>query len=301
LNQKTKIRYSANLQLPVAVLCIMACAGCQALHPFTAHTKAKLASARSWANGGLEALQAGHLQQAQGFFQRATEQRPNDFRSRANLARAHFQAGEFDSAAKEMRLAVLLSDNDPFMVVELGQMQLAAGDPVSARQQAEKVLKNDRQFVPAWILQGKISRHEGDFKVAMVYLHKAAGLAPENLDIQMELAKTYQINNEPLKALAAIDHLLSRHPIDAQPEQAILTKANLLVAMNQNSTAIATLRRAMTERSTSPAISTRLVQLQLDAGQTQQANQTLDAVRQEFPESEELKMMAQQIEDILVR
>jgi tetratricopeptide (TPR) repeat protein len=290
----------------ICSFCLVACyvligSGCQALHPFTEHTKAKLTSARKWANGGLEALQSGHVQRAQGFFKRAAEQRPDDFRNRANLARAHFQAGEHDQAVREMQYAVILSNNDPQMAIELGQMQLAIGDAESARLQVDQVLKADRQFSLAWILLGKINRYQGNLQEALNCLHKAAGFAPENLDIQMELAKTYRANNEPYKALAAIDLLLNRHPNDAQPEQAILSKADILLQLDQTSAAIATLRRANAERSKSEAIATKLVQIQLDAGKAKQADETLKGLRQQFPDSNELRRMAEQLEKSIIR
>ena len=73
-------------------------------------------------------MQSGHLQRAEGFFTRAAEQHPTDFRNRANLARTHFRSGEISKAIQEMEAAVELSDNDPWMTVELGQMYLAKGD-----------------------------------------------------------------------------------------------------------------------------------------------------------------------------
>lgn len=200
-----------------------------------------------------------------------------------------------------MQHAVILSNHDPYMAIELGQMQLAAGDAESARTQADEVLTNDRHFVQAWILLGKINRYEGDLRKSLSCLHKAAGFAPENLEIQMELAKTYRANNEPHKALAAIDLLMNRHPNDAQPEQAILAKADILLQLNQTSAAITTLRRAIAERSKSESMATKLVQIQVDAGKTKLADQTLKGLRQQFPESDDLRMLAEQLDDLILR
>jgi len=273
--------------------------GCQTLHPFAERTKSQMVAARSWANGGLEALQSGHLQRAQGFFKRAAEELPTDFRNRANLARTHFRSGEVEQAIREMETAVLLSGNDPWMTVELGQMHLANDDPTKARRKAEKVLAKKHNFVPAYTLLGQVSSHEGEYDQALAYLHKAASLDPSDLSIPLELVKTYRGNKEPRKALAAIDHLLSRHPIDSQPEQAILAKADILTELNQRSTAIATVRQAMNEQSPTVAVATKLAKLQLESGKLSQARETIARAQTTFPEVQEVQLIARQLSDLV--
>ena len=276
---------------------LLAGTGCQTLHPFAERTKSKIVSARSWANGGLEAMQSGHLQRAQGFFSRAAEQHPTDFRTRANLARTHFRSGEIDRAIREMETAVKLSEGDPRMAVELGQMYLSNGDLAKAKQQAEEVIATKHNFVPGYTLLGQVSSQAGDYEQALAYLHKAASLDPSDLSIPLELVKTYRGNQEPRKALAAIDHLLSRHPIDSQPEQAILAKADILIELNQHSTAIATLRQAMNEQRPTVAVATKLAKLQMEAGKIDQARETIVRAQTKFPEVQEVQLMARQLTD----
>ena len=278
---------------------LLAGTGCQTLHPFAERTKSKIVSARSWANGGLEAMQSGHLQRAQGFFSRAAEQHPTDFRTRANLARTHFRSGEIDRAIREMETAVKLSEGDPWMAVELGQMYLSNGDLAKAKQQAEEVIAAKHNFVPGYTLLGQVSSRAGDYEQALAYLHKAASLDPSDLSIPLELVKTYRGNQEPRKALAAIDHLLSRHPIDSQPEQAILAKADILIELNQHSTAIATLRQAMNEQRPTVAVATKLAKLQMEAGKIDQARETIVRAQTKFPEVQEVQLMARQLTDLV--
>jgi tetratricopeptide (TPR) repeat protein len=267
--------------------------GCQALHPFAQTTKAKLSSAREWANGGLEAFQSGHMQRAQGFFKRATEQSPTDFRSRANLARTLSQSGELNTAIAEMQQAVKHSANDPAMLVELGAMYLSAGQIANANAQAEIALAANHRFASAWKLKGQIARSQNELDQALAHLHKAASCSPDRLDIHLELVNTYRAKDEPLKALAAVDHLLAQHPIDSQPIQAIVAKSEILMQLNQQSTAIATLRRAQTGDSTSAEIAARLVQLQIRTGRLANAKATLNQARIQFPDSDQLLELAQ--------
>jgi len=272
--------------------------GCRTFHPFAERTKSQIVSARSWANGGLEAMQSGHLQRAEGFFTRAAEQHPTDFRNRANLARTHFRSGEIEKAVQEMEAAVALSGNDPWMTVELGQMYLAKGDFAKARQQAERAMEEVHRFVPSYTLLGQVSVRAGDYDQALAYLHKAASLDPTDLSIPIELAKAYRGNREPRKALAAIDHLLAGHPVDSQPEQAILTKADILIELNQQSTAIATLRQAMQGQHPTVAVANKLVNLQVRAGKLSQARETIVRAQAKFPDVEEVQMLAQQLTDL---
>lgn len=272
--------------------------GCHSLHPFAERTKSRIVSARSWANGGLEAMQSGHLQRAEGFFTRAAEQHPTDFRNRANLARTHFRSGELAKAVQEMEAAVALSGSDPQMVVELGQMYLSQGNLNQARLQAEKALVAVHHYVPGYTLLGQVSSRAGEYDQALAYLHKAASLDPSDLSIPMELAKAYRSNKEPRKALAAIDHLLSRHPIDSQPEQAILAKADILMELDQHSTAIATLRQAMQAQQSTVAVATKLANLQLGVGKLDQARETIVRAQTKFPDVQEVQMLAQQLSDL---
>ena len=277
---------------------LLAGTGCQTLHPFAERTKSKIVSARSWANGGLEAMQSGHLQRAQGFFTRAAEQHPTDFRTRANLARTHFRSGEIETAIQEMETAVSLSGNDPWMTVELGQMYLSQGNLVKARERAEQVIAAKHNFVPGYTLLGQVSRRAGDYDQALAYLHKAASLDPADLSVPLELVKAYRGNKEPRKALAAIDHLLLHHPIDSQPEQAILAKADILIELGQNSTAIATLRQAMNEQQPTVAVATKLAKLQMEVGKLDQARETIVRAQAEFPEVQEVHFLARQLSDL---
>ena len=272
--------------------------GCQTLSPFAERTKAKIVSARSWTNGGLEAMQSGHLQRAQGFFKRAAEQHPTDFRNRANLARAHFQSGEIENAIQEMEAAVELSGNDPWMTVELGQMYLAKGDLNMARQQADSAIAKVHNFVPGYTLLGQVSRHAGEYDQSLAYLHKAASLDPSDLDVPIELVKTYRSNNEPRKALAAIDQLLARYPVDSQAEQAILAKVDILTELDQHSTAIATLRQVMREQKPTAAVATKLVKLQLEVGKLTQARETIVRAQAKFPDVQEVQMLARQLSEL---
>lgn len=274
---------------------MLAC-GCQSLQPFAQRTREKIVSAREWANGGLEAFQCGKLDQAKTLFTRSTLQRPDDFRVRANLARTLHQSGEASEAIAQMQQAVDQSGNDPAMLIELGEMYLAVGQLSPANRQAQTALQVNHRLAAAWRLKGQVSSARGDHALALGEFQKAAGFDPDALEIQMDIASTYQAMNEPLKALAAIESLLARHPVDSQPEAAILVKADLLLALNQNSSAIAMLQRASREQSDSRAILVRLGNAQLAAGQISQARSTITRGLELFEEHAEFSRLELEVE-----
>ena len=273
----------------------LSCTGCQSLQPFAQRTRENIIAARQFANGGLEAFQCGQLQRARGFFQRATEQRPDDFRSRANLARTLDQSGELSGAIVQMQQAVEQSGNDPQMLVELGEMYLRAGQYLPALRQAQEALKEDHQLASAWHLKGKVSSARGELESALSEYQKAAGLDRNNLELPMQIASTYQQLGEPLKALAAVENLLARYPVDSQPEFAVLTKSELLLNLKQNASAIMLLEQACQLQPNSHRLLAKLGQAQWKAGRLSEAKSTLAKGRQQFGLQPEFQNLAAEI------
>lgn len=287
------------------LMSLVVASGCQSIHPFAQRTKERIGVAREWANGGLEAFRNGRLQQAKGLFTRATEQRPDDFRARANLARTLHQSNETSEAITQMQQAVEQSGNDPAMLVELGEMYLATGQLGPANRQAQAALREQNRLASAWYLKGKVSRAKGDLNQALAELQKAAGLAPNLLPLQMDIAETYRMTGEPLKALVSLENLLAKHPADSQPEAAVTGKADLLMELKQYPSAIAMLQRASQQQNVTEPVMIRLGQAQLLAGQFSQARSTIARTKSMFPNttnvagpiSDDLQRLSKAIDD----
>lgn len=281
LNQGLRLFSIRNRSCLLFALLLLS-AGCQSLQPFAQRTREKIAAARQYANGGLEAFQCGQLQRARGFFQQATEQRPDDFRSRANLARTMDQSGELSGAIVQMQQAVEQSGNDPRMLVELGEMYLRAGQYLPAMRQAENALKEDYHLASAWHLKGKVHRARSEWKSALEEFQRAAGLSPGDAQLPLDIAITYRKLGQPLKALASIENLLAQFPVDSQPESALLMKSELLLDQKQHATAIAMLRRATRAQPESAQLVAQLAQAQSQAGQWSDARATLVRGQKQF-------------------
>ncbi len=258
-------------------------AGCQTFHPFAQKTREKISSARQWANNGLVAFQEGQLDQAKGLFSRASEQSPNDYKIRANLARTLHQSGDRDQAIAEMSRAVALSRNDPRMLVTLGQMYLDNRQPDQARQQIELALTSNHRFAPAWELSGRIAKSKGDFNTALADFQKSLGYAPDVSSVQLQIVDTYQAMGEPLRALSAVEQILSKQPLDQQPESTLIAKSAALIELKQFSPAIDLLHAASQRPGASSDVFLRLGHAQLSAGDTTATRATIARGQQAFP------------------
>ena len=263
--------------------CLMTNTGCQSFHPFAQKTRDSIRSASQWACGGLEAVQKGKLDQAKGFFTKAAEENPNDFRVRANLARTLQQSGETQLAIRQMQHAVELSRGDSRMQVELGEMYLDAGQWLPARQQAQVAIEANHQYAPAWALRGKTEKAKGNYEQALADFQKALGYAPGTTAIQLQIVDTYQKMGQPLLALSAVEQVLNRLSVDQQPEEALIAKSVALMDLKQLRPAIDLLETASLREKASSEIFVRLSQAQLLAGQTSKARMTLGRGQEAFP------------------
>ncbi|MDG1874236.1 MAG: tetratricopeptide repeat protein [Mariniblastus sp.] len=262
---------------------LVACSGCQTFSQFTQKSAPNIYSPKQWADHGLEAFQNGHLDKARGLFSRAAEQNPNDFRVRANLARALHQSGDRQRSIIEMQIAADLSNGDPEMLVELGQMYLDAGQWLPARRQVELALESNHLFAPAWALSGKTAKSKGNYEQALADFQRALGYAPELTDVQLEIVDTYQRLGKPLRALSAAEQLLSKHPNDEQPESAIIAKGIALIELDQIGPAIDLLQAASERKNASSQIFVQLSQAELLANNLSKARLALARGKQNFP------------------
>ena len=182
-----------------------------------------------------------------------------------------------------MQQAVDLSDSDPRMLVELGEMYLDAGQWFPARRQVELALTADRHNAAAWFLSGKTHKAKGEYQNALTDFQRALGLSPDLVDAQLQVVDTYQKMGQPFRSLSAAEHLLSKHPSDQQPEAAVIAKSVALMELNQMRPAIEILQTASQKANASSEIFVRLGQAQLLAGQVSQARLTLNRGKQTFP------------------
>ncbi|MEM9942200.1 MAG: tetratricopeptide repeat protein [Planctomycetota bacterium] len=269
-------------------------AGCRAIHPFAEKSRAGLATAKSWANRGLEAFQCGHLSQAKGWFLKAANEDPGDFRMRANLARTFRQSGDLAEAIEQMSQAVELSRGDLELRIELGEMYLESGNWLTARRQAEIALDARQNFGPAWLLLGKTDKSAGDHASALANYQRAIGHGFSDSDVQMELVDVYQKMNQPFRALSTIEQMLSRYSGYDIPQEVLVSKSDILVQLNQLEPAIEILEQVVETDGNEQAY-LKLAQALSLAGKDSQARLTLNEAKRLFPSNSDFDNQARSV------
>lgn len=280
-NQKRCVldsRFKPTLAICLAI-CFLTNLGCQGFCPFGPKTKQSLASAR----GGLDAFHNGRLEQAKGLLTRAAEQNPNDPSVRESLARTLQKSGDTQQAILQMQHAADLSKGDTRLLVELGEMYLDAGQWLPARRQVDLALALDYRFAPAWALSGKTEKAKGEYEQALADYQRALSISPDMPEVQMQIVDTYQRMGRSNQALAAIEQILIKHPVDELPERVVVAKSVALMNLNQLRPAIEMLQKASNKQQASSDVFVRLGQAQLLAGQVSQARMTLNRGKEEFP------------------
>jgi tetratricopeptide (TPR) repeat protein len=144
-------------------------------------------------------------------------------------------------------------------------------------------LESNHQFAPAWALSGKTAKAKGNYDQALADFQKALGYAPDMTDVQLEIVDTYQRMDKPLRALSAVEQLLSKHPNDEQPESAIIAKGIALIELNQVGPAVDLLQAASERENASSQVFVHLSQAELLAGNMSQARMALNRGKRNFP------------------
>jgi tetratricopeptide (TPR) repeat protein len=278
------------------MLVLFGSTGCSSLQPFRQTVQPKLAAAKQWTKGGIEALHSGRIAQAKSFFSRAADENPRDPVAHANLARTELQAGDTGAAIAHMQTASNLAAGDPRLIVELGEMQLAAGQWLAAKRQSEIALEINHRFAPAWKLNGETNLAKGDFELALADFQRAAGIDSTVPGLQLSIIETYQKLGQPLRALSAAEQLLSQYPPDQQPEPALLAKSVALMELKQISPAIDILQAASDREAAGEQVYLRLSQAQLLAGQPSAARLTLTRAKIAHPRQPQFDVLLSQLQ-----
>jgi tetratricopeptide (TPR) repeat protein len=291
------VRFKTTIAVLAAAVFLSMSMGCQSLHPFAQKTRSSLASARNWASGGLDAFHNGKLDQAKGLLSQATQQNPRDAAVRANFARTLQKSGDAQEALMQMQTAVELSHGDPRLRVELGEMHLQTNHPLLAARQADLALENNQRFAPAWVLRGKTEKSLGktekslgktensnrNFEQALASFQRAMSYSNNLPDVEMEIVETYQLMQQPMKALAAVEQLLINYPSHDLPETAVIAKGVALINLKQYPPAIDLLQAASEKQNPSSDIFVRLSEAQLLAGRRSDAHSTLVRGKSVYP------------------
>ncbi len=170
------------------------------------------------------------------------EAQPDDDRAYARLARLHAEAGRFDEARRHYDIALSLYNREPERLSEVGSFLIAVGEPSEAeglfrraidlqpgdpihhlgmivsRTRQNHLLGAEQAFEDAvaigsesadlWHAAGQLSREKQDYGMAQERLHRALELAPDRLDLLLEIGELHTLSGDVEAAVLAYENAL---------------------------------------------------------------------------------------------
>ena len=223
-------------------------------------------AARQLSQRGIEAIQRGAWREAQALFRLAIEACPVDERARYHYAETLWHGDATGEAIAQMQKAVELSGNDPKLTVRLDQMDLSQGQAERAHQTAEMAIGGEPTMASAWALLGDVHSKRGDVKASLASYHRALSYQPHLPQVQLEIARLYQAQGRPRRALATLQNLGEKYSPDHEPRQLVYLEGLALKALGRHDDAAERLRTAAVRGQPSVEMLYQLGETELAAG-----------------------------------
>lgn len=239
--------------------------------------------ARSLTRAGNLDCQTGELANAEINQREAIKKNPFDPWLYERLAQTLSKRGQPGLAIEQMGRAVELSDGDPRLIVELGNLYFDRGDKHTASDQAKQALESEHRCGPALLLLGRIALVDQEPKKALHLFQRAAACNPPPPGIRLKIAEAYQLNGEWRLANHTIDSILLDFPVENYPENLVIAKAEGLIEMNQPSAAENFLLERQTRENFTPTMVYLLAAAQKRMQSYSDARNTLAAGAKAFP------------------
>lgn len=206
------------------------------------------------------AISRGHHQsRAQQLERAAHALRTERFDEAGQLAEEVLRASRFDAPALSILARALIGQNrgaeaimplekaarrgdDPVIETLLGAALAGAGRRAEAIEQLRRTAKRRPPFLPAFQeLAGQLAKG-GSVEEAIVIIESGIVLAPENIDIKLDLARLHLQRNERAKARAI---LMSAHDSAPGRPEILTALARVLLLDGEYASAADTYRRAL--------------------------------------------------------
>ncbi|MEM7474221.1 MAG: tetratricopeptide repeat protein [Planctomycetota bacterium] len=268
--------------LLVLALCLCFGSGCRTLR--RGRDARNLGAARQLSLRGAALLQQEHYAEASPVFEEALLLSPADERAQWGMAEVLWRAGKREEAIQHQQAAIELSGDNPDLLVRLGEMHLELGNLPKALQQAELVLRENRQHEGAWALQGRIRREEGRNQDAMDCYQRALIYNPNNVKARIAVADIYRDLGKPQRALATIEWLADSQ-LESIPARAWMLKGQALADLDQPADAGRCLKEAMLCADEDCDLLLDLAQLQYAKGNLADARICLGRALQNNPQN----------------
>jgi tetratricopeptide (TPR) repeat protein len=248
--------------------------------------------ARQTSLRGMEAMEAGRLDEAEQLLAKAIQICPVDERARCRYADLLWKRGRFDAAVAQMEEAIRYSAGDATLLVQLGRMRFSRGDAKTALADAERATQADPHSAAAWALHGDALAASGRLTDALASYHRVLAIDDHQPQVRLAIAKVYMNMRQPARSLATLRALEDRFgPHDAPPE-VLIGQGIALKQLGRFGDAADVLASAIERGDTSAATYFELADAQAQAGDVVNARLSLSAALAQSPaHAPSLKLM----------
>ncbi|MFO7901807.1 MAG: tetratricopeptide repeat protein [Planctomycetota bacterium] len=239
--------------------------------------------ARQIARQGADAFHSGDWKRAERYYSEAVDVCAVDERVRARYAETLWNLGRREAAIQHQKEAVRLSGDAPELKVRLGEMYLAQGDLHRAHQLVQRAIESGRESAVAYRLQGDILQQQGKWREALASYHRALSIQPDYPEVRMAVARGYQLEGRPQRALATLHALADTYPPGEEPAELHYWQGVALAALGRHSRAVRHLATAESRGLHGADLLFRLANSHYLAGEHRAARTVLDRAMQLDP------------------
>lgn len=256
-----------------ALLCLVVASGCRVPMHGKGVSKSLIES-RQLSQQGLSALEQKKYEDAKQMLAKAVDTCGADPEARRHYAEALWHTGARQEALRQLEEAMQLAPSDPALRRKMAEYQLELGRLDRAWQMADEALDLDPRDAASWVVRAKVKERANHLPAALADYQRSLGLRPDQPDVMYAIAELHRLQNQPERALAALQSVCEAHAPGEEPARMYYLMGLAAGALGKQEEALTNYQRARQRGEESPELLYELAQAQWLTGQAIQAEQT---------------------------
>lgn len=182
-----------------------------ALNEFEAATKSAPLFYKAYNNAGKVLQHMGKIDEAQEYYQKALDIKPDDSETLDNIGQILFLKGQNDEAIEKFRQSIAFNNKNFSAQLHLGQALIKNGDTKGAIDYLKKTLYTFPSSAPVHDLLGRAYELEGNETEAIREYRKASLIKPDYLPYYLKLADIYVDRGEEEFAISELRSAMAKN------------------------------------------------------------------------------------------
>jgi len=252
---------------------VLASAGCSTLRG-KGPVASDVAECRALTQQGITALQGGQPNVAEAQLAKAVEICPSCPDARSHYGEVLWNLGRHAEALRQIEAALEADPSDAALAARAGAMYFELKQYKQANRLADRALAADPNLAAAWSLKGSVEQATGDNRPALAAYQRALQTRPGDLDVLMEMAHAYHRQQQPHRALAALQRAEELYAPGEEPQQLLAELGQTYLALQRYEDAVESLTLACSRSPVSVHLLHRLAEAESLAGRNAAAIST---------------------------